>query len=664
MFVNVLLADNKDSLQLWLKNNNQLDTNRILALKSLTYIALFEEGDIDNAISISNEAIEVAKKIPSDKYIAKMYSLHGYIQSNYTSDYEGSINSYYTALNYYEKLDDLNGISEVCTNLGITFYNYKQLSDAETYFKRAEKCAAKLNNAEDMALINFNLGSVYSFENKDSLAFYYFNKAREHYIKTNDELNLASADYELATIVVKDNKEISDKKRNEIIQVFLRVKEIFYKNEAFNYYLPCIITLGSELTKQGELVEANKYLLEAKKIAIDLNDYKLLVNTYEKLALNANLRENFKEEAEYLRLFVNGNDSLFRQGKVKAIADVQIKYETEKKEIENALLKQKNENQQLSINRQRMVSYFVFTALILVMSLAFFIFKGFQQKKKANFLLEEKSKIIEEKNKDITDSLNYAKRIQNAILPEENLLLKHYDSFIYYLPKDIVSGDFFWIKEVDNKLYFSVVDCTGHGVPGAFMSIIGFNSLNRIVEDFQIAETGLVLDKLNELVINSIRKQDKDGISVRDGMDLSICCLDLESNVVEFSGANNPLYILKATSNDSANIPISMTENGYNLLEIKGDKMAIGGAENSKNYQTHQVQLQKGDAIYLFSDGYADQFGGPKEKKFMYKRFKELILSIQENTMDIQKETLNKTMLDWKGDLDQIDDICVIGVKI
>lgn len=260
--------------------------------------------------------------------------------------------------------------------------------------------------------------------------------------------------------------------------------------------------------------------------------------------------------------------------------------------------------------------------------------------------------------------MNYAKRIQNAILPEENLLFKHFDSFVYYLPKDIVSGDFFWIKEVDKKLYFSVVDCTGHGVPGAFMSIIGFNSLNRIVEDLQLSETGLILDKLNELVIHAIRKQNKDGSLVRDGMDLSFCCIDLESNVLEFSGANNPLYILRTIANDSDDLPISMTENGYNLLEIKADKMAIGGAENSKKYQTHQVQLQQGDAIYLFSDGYADQFGGPKGKKFMYRCFKELIISMQEHSISKQKEILDVTMLNWKGDLDQIDDICVLGVKI
>ena len=280
--------------------------------------------------------------------------------------------------------------------------------------------------------------------------------------------------------------------------------------------------------------------------------------------------------------------------------------------------------------------------------------------------------------------MNYAKRIQNAILPEENLLLKHFDSFVYYLPKDIVSGDFFWIKEVDKKLYFSVVDCTGHGVPGAFMSIIGFNSLNRIVEDLQLSETGLILDKLNELVIHSIRKQDKDGSSIRDGMDLSFCCIDLESNMLQFSGANNPLYILRPNviaseeqpvpksretkqsySNEQiASLPSVVRNDNYELIEIKADKMAIGGAENSKNYQTHQVQLQQGDAIYLFSDGYADQFGGPKGKKFMYKRFKELILSVQDHSMSKQKEILDVTMLNWKGDLDQIDDICVLGVKI
>ncbi|MCB0401779.1 MAG: SpoIIE family protein phosphatase, partial [Flavobacteriales bacterium] len=281
-----------------------------------------------------------------------------------------------------------------------------------------------------------------------------------------------------------------------------------------------------------------------------------------------------------------------------------------------------------------------------------------------NEQISSKNKIIEEKNKDITDSINYAKRIQTAILPVDTALSKHFDSFVYYRPKDIVSGDFYWVKEVGDRVFFSVVDCTGHGVPGAFMSIIGFNSLNRIVDDLMISETGKILDKLNELVIESITRETKEGITIRDGMDLCFCCYDKKRNTLHYSGAHNSLYLIRKPDSQLNGYEVNMESNGRVLYEIKADKMAIGGSRNDNSYSTHTITLEKGDSIYLFSDGYADQFGGPKGKKFMYKRFKELLLSIQTDSMEQQHQKLESTIVTWMGPLDQLDDICVMGVRV
>jgi serine phosphatase RsbU (regulator of sigma subunit) len=255
---------------------------------------------------------------------------------------------------------------------------------------------------------------------------------------------------------------------------------------------------------------------------------------------------------------------------------------------------------------------------------------------------------IEEKNKDITASITYAQRIQRAILPPvsqmKGLLGQH---FILYKPKDIVSGDFYWVEQSGDATLFAAVDCTGHGVPGAFMSIVGHNILTQVVFEKKINSPALILDRLNEEVNRTLRQ--RGNAEVKDGMDIALCSLDREKNKLYFSGANNPLYFIRRGE----------------LKEIKGDKFPIGETEpgNKNNFTQHELDLLKGDSIYIFSDGYADQFGGPKGKKFKYKQLQELLLSIQQHTMDEQLLILEKTINDWKGDLEQVDDILVIGLR-
>ena len=263
-------------------------------------------------------------------------------------------------------------------------------------------------------------------------------------------------------------------------------------------------------------------------------------------------------------------------------------------------------------------------------------------------LLQQKE-IIEEKNKSITDSIIYAKRIQDATLPDLALIRSYLEqSFVLFKPKDIVSGDFYWIEKVGNTILFAVVDCTGHGVPGAFLSLIGHNALNQIVNELKIIEPGKILDELNRKVHKTLQNSLEKN-SIKDGMDMAICSLNLDTNILSFAGAYNPLYMIR----DS------------NITVVKGDKMAIGSTIAEKaQFKTEEIQLKEGDAIYLFSDGYADQFGGPKGKKFKYSKFRDLLVSISEKDVDEQHEILVETMKIWQGELEQIDDLCVIGYKI
>jgi ligand-binding sensor domain-containing protein/serine phosphatase RsbU (regulator of sigma subunit) len=276
--------------------------------------------------------------------------------------------------------------------------------------------------------------------------------------------------------------------------------------------------------------------------------------------------------------------------------------------------------------------------------------------KRENAILEEKVKDrtaivvaqkeeLAQKNKDITDSIRYAKRIQFAILPEKSPFP---ETFILFKPKDIVSGDFYWFTEVGDKEFFSAVDCTGHGVPGAFMSIIGHNSLTKIVREYGILEPGKILTQLNKEVIETLHQRTDSG-DVYDGMDLALVSYDRKEGQLEYSGAFNPLYLIR---------------NGE-IQETKANKLSIGRSSlnTEVEFTNHRFEMKKGDTVYLFSDGYADQFGGELMKKFKYKNLKELILKIQPETMDNQRAIMDQTIEQWRGDVEQVDDILVIGRK-
>jgi serine phosphatase RsbU (regulator of sigma subunit) len=253
---------------------------------------------------------------------------------------------------------------------------------------------------------------------------------------------------------------------------------------------------------------------------------------------------------------------------------------------------------------------------------------------------------LEEKNKEVTDSIVYAQRIQRAILPSHRLIENYLpQSFVVFLPKDIVSGDFYWTEKKGSRVYFAVADCTGHGVPGAMVSVIGQNALNRVVNEFNIMQPAAILDKLNELVEEAFAKS---GTDVRDGMDIALCCFDSSAMALQYAGANNPLYHVS----------------GSEISEIKGNKQPIGRFETKVPFRNHELKLKAGDSVYVFSDGIADQFGGPDGKKFKYKRVKELFLRIHGRPKSEQKNEVISAFSEWKGKLEQIDDVCVMGIGV
>jgi serine phosphatase RsbU (regulator of sigma subunit) len=267
-----------------------------------------------------------------------------------------------------------------------------------------------------------------------------------------------------------------------------------------------------------------------------------------------------------------------------------------------------------------------------------------------NKLVEEQKKIVEEKQNEITQSINYAKRIQSSFLSSEKYISKYLkDYFILFNPRDIVSGDFYWVMENNNSLYVCTADCTGHGIPGAFMSLIGMGVLNEISHSkTHLNHTDEFLNELRRIIILALNPEGS-AEEGKDGMDMVLCRYDFKKMELEYSAANNSFYIVR---------------NGE-LLEYKPDKIPVGKyLEEEKPFTRHLISLQKGDCIYTFTDGYADQFGGPKGKKFKYKQFEEILLANAHLPMQEQKEILKKCFEEWKGQLEQVDDVCIIGIKV
>lgn len=264
--------------------------------------------------------------------------------------------------------------------------------------------------------------------------------------------------------------------------------------------------------------------------------------------------------------------------------------------------------------------------------------------------IDKQKEQIEEYFAQVTDSIKYAQKIQEAILPPETYVRKLLpNSFIFYRPKDIVSGDFYWLGEAQGKAFFAAVDCTGHGVPGAFMSIVGYNQLKQAIITTGGSNPAEILDHLNIGVSETLHQKDENSTS-KDGMDIAICSLDHKTLELEYAGAFNPLYLLRDGE----------------ILQTKGDKFPIGSFLDGEtpNFTNNKIQLQKGDQIYIFSDGYADQFGGPRGKKFMYKQFRDLLIANGDKDLSTQKELLKESLFDWMKEEEQVDDILVIGVRV
>lgn len=458
--------------------------------------------------------------------------------------------------------------------------------------------------------------------------------------------------------------------------------------------------LGRSLLKLNRIEEAKSNLLEVLEKAKSSNAIKRVMMGHEALAKLYTKSKEFDKAVHHLQNMIDLRDTIFDQEKTMAVMSSRAAFDLENKEKEIQMLSIENElgekNRALKdaqLERARSKQILLYSIISFTIIFIFILFILIKKRNESNKLLKKQKseisaqkEVLQLKNSEILDSIQYAKRIQTAILPP-NKLVKSYlaNSFILYKPKDVVAGDFYWMeslnktKELNNEgsddvdtILFAAADCTGHGVPGAMVSVICNNGLNRSVREYGITDPGKILDKTREIVILEFEKSDEE---MKDGMDISLVALNFENKrfMVEWAGANNPLWIIRKgevsardlQSNSNTNHRINVQSDGGNsLVEIKPDKQPIGQYDNQTPYTTHRMELQKGDTLYIFTDGYQDQFGGEKNKKFKTSNFKKLLLSINDLTMENQKSHLDKAFEHWKGEYEQVDDVCVIGVRL
>lgn len=614
---------------------------------------LTDLGEFEKALDHYDKSIAICKKIKNLNGEAIAYNDKGYIYQT-IGQIQHALESYFDALKILEQLNDSIALSACLNNIGLLYQHQGDHQKAFEYLNKSIAIKEHLKNDKSLGTAYNNIGALLYDEKRYDEALNYFEKGLFYRKKADDLPGIAQSLINIGSIYrEKQQNEEALKYFNEALDLNRKINNVIDE-------ISCLNSLGIIYKRFKDFDKSLFYLHQAYSLAKDIGALDKLKESAGALSSIYAYKGEYKNAYVYFMQFHDLQDSLNNEDKVRAITRLEMQYNFDKeiKERELEALK-KDLAYQKELSKQKVVSYSLFIGLSMLFILLIVIYYSFVQKKKANIEIQRQKLIIEDKNiqleqalKDITDSVQYAKKIQTAILPSFNLIRKHIPNCdVFYCPKDIVSGDFYWFSEIKGKLILAVVDCTGHGVPGALMSTISYNGLNKIVNENNITDPDLILLNLDKY-IKEILHASADN-EVNDGMDIAICCIEEIASKhpkIQFSGAYNSLLVIR---------------NGE-IIELKADKRSIGSIVKEKEvaYTKHYIELQENDSVYMFSDGYADQFGEKNNKKFMYKRFKSLLADISHQPIQDQIKIIKNTFYDWKGNLEQIDDICVLGFKI
>ncbi len=701
----------KDSL-IRVINTTKTDTVKVLALKDLTL--LLSRNEPEEAESWCRQCIELAEKIDyaegiirchnnmglvkiymSDYYSAlehlnialseakkvnnrlAVFRAHNNIGSVYItiSDYGKAVESFTKALAIAEELNDLKSMAQCYNNIAIIHKDNKDYDKAMEYYDKAIGLSNALNDKAILGSVYSNISNIESIRGNLTGAISYCHKALAIAIAGNDQYgmgieyaNLGEYFFKIAASKVSHQTD----KRTAIdssLYYYNRALEMADKLKDEQRICNSIMGLGQIAHLNREYRKAHAYFTKAVEISKRIG---MIENTMLAYGSLININEamgRYKEALDNYRVYKAYSDSIFTTESQNSINEMEIRYQTEKKEKEIELLNRQKEIQSI---RNR----FLMAVIVIMIILLGFILYAFMDKRKHNKVLTLKNaeinkqreeisqqadilaeanheitlqkNLIEKSHEKITDSINYAKYIQAAVMPsDENIarILPHY--FILFKPCDIVSGDFYFIKKVDSRIYIAAADCTGHGVPGAFMSMLGIALLNELVRKPEIKGAASLLEMMRTEIKSSLQQTGQRG-EQREGLDIALCILNSETRELNFAGAYNPLWLYQ----------------NHTLTEIPADRQPVGIHLKEQPFTEHTLQLGKGDTFYIFSDGYYSQFGGGNKEKLKTKRFREIITGISKLPFSEQKDELESRFYRWKGDEFQVDDVLVIGIQV
>jgi serine phosphatase RsbU (regulator of sigma subunit)/Tfp pilus assembly protein PilF len=635
----------------------KIDSSRIGVLNELAAQVV----DIDPARSMeyAKEALRLSETVGDKK--ASAVSLNNIGNGHYNlADYKTALSYYIKALHIQEEIGNKKGILSASGSIGNVFLDMKQPDQAIPFFEQALSIARELNNKRGIASSLIAIGTVYSDKGNYKSSLDYTSRA----LKIFEEIGFKEAAATCYNNIADSYHKMKDFPKSMVnitkaYEIYKEIGNVYGMSLALN-------NLGDFYSSAGQPEKALQYYKRGNEYARQIKAGDRILSSLIGMSDAYKKIGDFRSALSVYEEFQKLNDSVYNIESSKQIAEMQARFDSEKKAKEIDLLTKDKEIKENELGRQRLISWSVAIGGVFVLLLALLAIRANIQKRRANRLLEEKNQkietaynIIEDQHKDITDSIKYAERLQNAILPTAAFNKYFGDNgFVLYKPKDIVSGDFYWIEAVKegqaDKILFAAVDCTGHGVPGAFMSIVGHNLLKQAVKEHGKTRPSDILNELNSGLSETLRQKEEESV-VKDGMDLALCSLcknEAGAVILEYSGAFNSLWIIRSGASK--------------IEEIKGDKFPVGifVGEKLREFTNHQTELFKGDTVYIFTDGYADQFGGDKGKKFKYKPLQELLLAIQNKEMHEQKMILEKNIEAWRGKLEQVDDILVMGVKI
>ena len=628
--------------------------DKLVENKQLWANCLYNQGLLVQADSLLQKTLTLANEVEDYQLKASVLLDAGWLARERGRHAE-ALEVYFKAKTLSELNKDETLLAECYSKIAVVYHVKFEFEKAKENYDKALSIYQKQNDLEKIARLYNNYGLLNQYQGYSSKAVNYFEQSLEMCDSLENYKGVAIANENLGILCYEDleNYPMALIRFQASLDYWRSTEDIYGQSQTMVYML-----FVFELQKNyAALVDSGLKALELSRLAgakdVERDALILLSKGYDGLGAS-NLAFNYYKQHIALR------DSLQSLNKDEEIKLLGIQNDMESKQIQDSLslaLRHEQESAEIAmqIKEQRFWNGLSLSIVIGLIVIIFLLFRGSQQRKKAASLIEETNQLLQTKNSEIIDSITYAKRIQEAILPTDQTINNQLgESFVYYLPKDIVAGDFYWIEDIiengQKSTLFAVADCTGHGVPGAMVSVICSNALNKAVNEMGIYRPSEILEEITKIVVKTFEKSDSE---LKDGMDISLVKMTALENgniALDYAGANNPLWVIRGNSKE--------------LQETKATKRPIGKYAIDTPFVNSSFELNQGDMVYLFTDGYADQFGGEKNKKFKYKTLKNLLVQIADKPVDEQKVILDQTFNQWKGTIEQVDDVCISGIRV